>query len=161
MKTKVRKKWTEQNNSGYSNRKYSIRGFKRHLPGAALIFWKQKWNCRLAQKSGTKELQKCPFVNTPSQASSDTYPMLLLFLFLLLYFLWCCCIDCLKISAIRKWKWRLVENGRNKKMEEALIVNTPLWDWMALTLWCCCCFYYIFCAVAEYTVWIKTVPLNL
>ena len=62
---------------------------------------------------------KTLIVNTPSEASTDTYPMLFLLLLSLLYFLCCCCIDCLKISAIQKWNWRLAENGQKKNGRSA------------------------------------------
>ena len=86
---------------------------------------KQKWNWRLALKIWNKRTVETLIVNTPSEASTDTYPTLLLLLLPLFYFLCCCWVDCLKTSAIQKWNWRFAENGRNIRTAEALIINIP------------------------------------
>ena len=108
-----------------------------------------------------KKTAEAIIVNKPSEASNGTYPMLLLLLLPLFYFLCCFCVDFLRISAIQKLNWRLVDNVRNKRTAKLLILNTPSGDITALTLYCCCCCCSISCAVAVEIVWIKTVPLNL
>ena len=76
-------------------------------------------------KNKNKRTVETLIVNTPSEASTDTYPTLLLLLLPLFYFLCCCWVDCLKTSAIQKWNWRFAENGRNIRTAEALIINIP------------------------------------
>ena len=121
---------------------------------------KQKWNWRLVFINRKKITVETIIINTPSEDSTETYPMLLLLLLPMFYFLCRCWVDCLKISVIRKWNWKLVETVRNIRTAEALTVNTPSRDWTELTLWRCCFCCSLFCAVAANIVWIKTVPLN-
>ena len=162
---KFREKWTEQNNGGNANCKYSIKGFKRHLTGAVPVagviyfvlllrwfFFNKCWT-KMKLKVGLKlmELKNCGMliVNTSSEASMDTYPLMLLLFSFLCY----CCINFLKIIAIRKWNWRLAVNGE-KNPTEVLIVNTPPGYQIEMTLWCCCCCCTFFCAVAADIIWI-------
>ena len=119
-----------------------------------------KWNWRLAFFKRNKVTVETLIVNTPSYASTDTYPILLIFLLPLFSFLWWFCVDCLKIIVIQKLNWRLAESGWKTIMVEALIVNTPSGDRTALNLFCLCCYSSLFCDVAADIVWIKTVPLN-
>ena len=93
------------------------------------------------------------------RVSNGTYHLLLMFL--LFYFLWCCCRYCLKISAKQQWNWRLAENEQNKRTTKMIIANTPSGDQILLTLWCCCWCCYLFCVVAADIVLIKTAPPNL
>ena len=157
----------------------------------------KQWKWRLAENEHNKrtaetlivvdnERQKRTsetlIVNTPSEGSIVTYPLLLLLLLLLLFlflfmfllllllmlllllimfiFLCCCCIYCFKVSVEQKWNWRLAENGWNRRTVEALIINTPSGDQTALTLWFCCCCCSLFFAVTAEIVSIKTVPRN-
>ena len=121
---------------------------------------KQKWNWRLAFKIQNKRTGETIIVNTPSEASNYTYPTIFMLLLPLFSFLWCLCVDCLKISVIQKWNWILAENGRNIRTAEALIVNNPSGDRMEIILWCCCWCCYLFCAIAAKILSIKKVPLN-
>ena len=163
--------WTEQNNSGKFIVNTKSEGSNGTYPLLLLlllfyflccccidclkIITKTKWNCNLAENERNKRTAETLIVNMPSEGSNGTYPLLLL-----LFFLCCWFADCLKINAKQKWKWRWVENGRNKLTEKALIVNIPSGDWTALTLCCCCFCCSIFCAVSADIVSIKTVPLN-
>ena len=112
-----------------------------------------KRNWRLVDNGWNIKTAEALLVNTPSEALTKTYPILLLLLFPLFPFFCCCCVDCLKISAIQKWNWRWTENGQNIRTSEALIENTPWGDWMSLTLWCCYCWRSLFCAVAAKIIW--------
>ena len=87
-------------------------------------------------------------INTPSEGSNDTYPLMLMLL--LFYLLCCCCVDCLKISMKRNWNLRLADNWWNKRTTEALIVNIPsegltnayplLFLFLLLLFYFLCCF---------------------
>ena len=119
---------------------------------------KQKWNWRLAENEQNKITAEMLIVNTPSEGSNDTYPLLLMLL--LLYLLGCCCVCCLKIILKRKLNWSLADNGRNKRTAEAIIVNTPAGYRTSPTLWCFYCFCSLFCSVVAENVSTKTFTLN-
>ena len=53
-------------------------------------------------------------LNTPSESSNGTYPVMLLLLFILFSFLCCFCGDFLIISANQKWNLRLSDNEQKK-----------------------------------------------
>ena len=89
------------------------------MPYILLVFWllfyllccfwvdflerisKQKLNWRLSLKNWNKRTGEIIIIHTPSEALINTYPVLLVLLLPLFYFLCCWCVDCLKTSTIK------------------------------------------------------------
>ena len=82
-----------------------------------IIAKKKKW--RLVENKQNKRTSETLIVNAPSEGSNSTTPLLLLSL--LLSFLWCFCVDFLRIRAKRKWNLRLADNEWNTRTAETII----------------------------------------